>query len=314
MKRITRTIVLLALLHAAGCTREDESDCPNVLLSFVLPAVAGVEGTLLDNVHSVDVLVLDSAGRYLGVERVEGEALEKYRGARLQLPPGRYRLACLANAGENTVMEGLESLPGGGAITFRPGTAAGDCDPLFRAPGAVATRAALAGSEREVDGLLTVEVPREGKVEPVAAFVTAHRQLEVRVTGYGRGGAMPDVEISGLPAGNSLFTGQGLLDDDGEPLVLAARKRAVAATGETAVASFTTFLFALDDPGVVIRVIDPATGAVIAGVPLVEVIDPTTPVATVEINVDITFLDGDVTIVVNGWQERPVMPGRAGER
>jgi hypothetical protein len=342
IKRITRAITLLALLPALlpGCIKEDTSDCIplyNVSLSFALPAAAGIEGSFTDNIHSVDVLVLDSAGRYLRVERLERAALEAYQGARLYLLPGRYRVTCWGNRAGNTRLEGLELLPAAGAIALadRSGVTAGDCDPLFRSPGFATARAAtraatvnttaatattagtpptrvtLTGIERSVDGLLTVEVPREGSVEIPAPFFVAHRQVEVQVIGYDHGRSLPGVEIAGLPAGDELVTGLGMLDAASQPLLVTSRKQATAATtGEGAIASFTTFLFPLDDPGIIIRVINPATGDAIFAVPLVEVLDPTTPVATVVIRLVITFRDGNVTVTVNGWEGSEVQPGR----
>jgi hypothetical protein len=320
IKRITRAIVLLALLP--GCIKEEEGDCfpaYNVSLLFTLPGAVGIEGSFTDNIHSVDVLVLDSAGRYLRVERLERTALEAYQGARLYLPPGRYRVTCWGNRGDNTRLEDLELLPVAGAIALadRSGPVAGDCDPLFRSPGFATTRAVpptrvtLTGIERSVDGLLTVEVPREGNVEITAPFLVAHRRLEVRVIGYDRGRSLPGVEITGLPAGNDLASGLGLLDAASRPLLVTSRKQAIAATtGEGATALFTTFLFPLDDPGIIIRVINPATGDVICAIPLVEVIDPSTPVATVVLRVVITFRDGNVTVTVNGWEANDVQAGR----
>jgi hypothetical protein len=320
IKRITRAIVLRALLP--GCIKEETGDCPppyNVSLLFTLPAAAGVEGSFTDNIHSVDVLVLDSAGRHVRVERFEQAALEAYQGARLHLPPGRYRITCWGNRGDNTRLEELELLPAAGAIALadRSGVTAGDCDPLFRSPGfattreAPATRVTLTGIERSVDGLLTVEVPAEGIVEIPAPFFVAHGRLEVLVIGYDRGRSLPAVEITGLPAGDELVTGLGLLDAASRPLLVTSRKQAVTATtGEGATAAFTTFLFTLDDPGIIIRVINPATGDVIFSVPLVDVIDPSTPVATVVIRVVITFRDGNVNVSVNGWQGSEVQPGR----
>jgi hypothetical protein len=310
MKRITRTLALLALLHAAGCTREDESDClVPVSLTFVLPATAGVEGSFLDNIHSVDVLLLDSAGRYLRVERLERAALEEYRGARLRLAPGRYRVTCLANRDGNVVLEGLDLLPAGGVITLAAGVDAGDCDPLFRSPAIAAApasrAAALTGGERAVKGLLTVEVPRSGEVNVVAPFAVAHRVTRARVTGLA---TEPVVEIAGLPAALDPLSGLGLLDPAGMPLPATARKRAVA-TGEGSVATFTTFPFSLDDPGVVIRVVEQATGSVLHSVPLVEVIDPDVDVATIDIHLVIAFRDGTVTVSVTPWEGSKVKPG-----
>jgi hypothetical protein len=320
MKRITRTLVLLALLHAAGCTREDESDClVPVSLSFALPAAAGVEGSFLASIHSVDLLLLDSAGRYLGVERLERAALEEYQGARLQLAPGRYRVTCLGNRGDNVVLEGLELLPAGGAISLAGGVDPGECDPLFRSPASAATRAttravpatraALTGSEREVEGLLTIEVPRSGETSVTVPFAVAHRKTSVRVTGLA---AAPVVEIAGVPAALDPVSGLGLLDPAGEPLPATARQRAIARDG-VHVASFTTFPYALDDPGVVIRVVEQASSSVLYSVPLVEVIDPDDEVATINIQVVIAFMDGTVTVTITPWEETQVNPGRAGE-
>jgi hypothetical protein len=327
IKRITRAIIILALLP--GCVKEDTGDCPppyNVSLLFTLSA--GIEGSFTDNIHSVDVLVLDSAGRYLRVEHLERAALETYQEARLYLPPGRYRVTCWGNREDNTRLEDLELLPAAGAIALadRSGPVAGDCDPLFRSPGVATTRPAsrtattagtpptrvtLTGIERSVDGLLTVEVPKEGIVEIPAPFFVAHRQLDVRVIGYDRDRSLPGVEITGLPAGDELVTGLGLLDAASQPLLVTSRKQATTVTtGEGATASFTTFLFPLDDPGIIIRVINPTTGDAICAIPLVEVIDPTTPAATVDIRVVITLRDGNVTVTVNDWQGSEVQPGR----
>jgi hypothetical protein len=307
MKRIT--VILLVLFHAAGCIKEDTSDCPppyNVFLPFTLP---GEE--LLDRVSSVEVLLFDSTGHYLRAERVERAALEAWQGARLRLPPGRYRACCWANRSEHTRYDALE-LAGEGTLRHAAitGGRAGDADPLYRSPGiAAATRAPLAGNERVVDGLLTLEVPPDGIIEVPAPFYPSHRVIETLVVGFDGGHSLPEVEITGLPSGLSLCTGHRAGATVNIPASVSSLKSTTPAPDEEGgLATFTTFLFPLDDPGITIRVINPPSGEEVFSVSLASLVDPAIPATTVTIRIKIVFRDGTVTVTLLGWEDRPIDP------
>jgi hypothetical protein len=303
MKRIT--VILLVLFHAAGCVREETGDCPayNVSLPFTLP---GEE--LLDRVTSVEVLLFDSTGRYLRVERVERASLESWQGARLRLPPGRYRACCWANRSGNTRYDALD-LAGEGTLRHAAitGGRAGDVDPLYRSPGIAATRAPLAGNERVVDGLLTLEVPVAGGIEVPAPFHPSHRVIETRVVGFDGGRSFPEVEITGLPSGVSLCTGHRAGATVDIPASVSSLKRA-APGGDGGLATFTTFPFPLDDPGVIVRVIDPPSGEEVFSIPLASVVDPLIPSTIITIRVEIAFRDGNVSVTLLDWEDRVVEP------
>jgi hypothetical protein len=263
----------------------------------------------------VDVVILDSTGGYIRSERLERDALVASQGVtRLSLAPGRYRLTCWGNRAGNTKIEGLVATDTAGAVVYATVTSGqvGDCDPLYRAPRAKATRA-LTGSEPTVEGLLTLNVPRAGQVTIPVEFEAAHRVVEVRVINYDQGRTNPAVEIAGLPAGDEIFTGLPLLDplDAVDLSRVASRKNATAVTGENGVttATFVTFPFSLDDRGIAIRVLDPATGAPVHAVPLYTVVDPASPVVTITLRVIIEFITIDeVRVTVEGWDRNDVTP------
>jgi hypothetical protein len=320
--------LLLSLFSLAGCVGEDRDDCPppgpgfNVALAFSLEN--GVD-RFLDKIHSVDVFILDSVGGFLRRERVERDSLEVYQGLRLHLDPGRYRVTCWGNNAANTAYEGL--LPGvttGGIAYSAINTLfVGDSDSLYRAPSAATTRAtratrapALTGAEPTVDGLLTLEVPKTGAdVTLPVEFSTAYHLVEVRVIGYDGGNSLPNIEIAGLPIGDELLSGLSLLDASLSPRRVTGRKPAVddGTNSMTATATFTTFLFPLDDPAVLIRVLDPVTGLDAPHTPVVlsSKIDPGSSPSTsitIHITIDFTTLYVDVTVTVEGWDSNPVYP------
>jgi hypothetical protein len=304
---------------------EDREDCPppyNVALEFSLP-VAGGGDRFLDEIHSVDALVLDSAGGFLRLERVERAALEVYQGLRLFLPPGRYRVTCWGNRTDNTGYEGLSAAipPEGIAYSSIPNDrVVGDGDPLYRAPRPATTRATramptqapmLTGAERAIDGLLTLEVPAaDADVVLPVEFSAAHRIVEVRVVGYDAGRSLPDVEIAGLPAGDELLTGLSLLDASLAPRLVTSRKNTATGDDPGAVATFTTFRFALDDPEMVIRVLHPVTGARVYSVALADLVGEIDSDATsLVIRVTIAFINGRVEVSIEGWKKNDVSGG-----
>jgi hypothetical protein len=319
--------LLLSLFSLAGCVGEDRDDCPppgpefNVALEFSLP-LEGVD-RFRDSIHSVDVFILDSVGGFLRRERVERAALEVYPGLRLHLEPGRYRVTCWGNNASNTAYDGLVAGTAGGGIAYAsiPGNlVVSDGDPLYRAPGAASSRGtrapSLTGGEASVDGLLTLEVPRDGaEITRRVEFSAAHHIVEVRVIGY-EGQSLPNIEIAGIPAGDELVTGLALLDASLNPRRVTSHKSSSAVNdavnGSVAVARFTTFLFALDDPSVLIRVIDPVTGLDARHTPVVLAgrVDPGEPSTsiTIHITIDFTTLYVDVSVVIEGWGSHKVNP------
>jgi hypothetical protein len=308
--------LLPSLLSLAGCVGEDRDDCPppgpefNIALEFSLPDEDGVD-RFLDEIHSVDVFILDSAGGFSHRERVERAALEDYQGLRLHLDPGRYRVTCWGNNAANTAYDGL--LPGvttgGIAYSSIVAGAVGDSDPLYRAPRPKTTRAAaLTGAELAVDGLLTLEVPATGTgITLPVEFSAAHHVVETRVVGF-NGNTAPGVEIAGLPAGDELLSGLSLLDASLATRRVIARKGAVddGTNGHVTVATFTTFRFALDDPAVVIRVLDGAGNEAHPPIVLADVIDPATPSTAITIYITINFITATVEITVKGWESNEV--------
>jgi hypothetical protein len=312
------TLALLPVLVATGCLQEKMDDCAPSTLSYNVSLAFsyredGAE-RFLDRINSVDVVVLDSTGGYIRSERVERSELVASGGvARLNLAPGRYRLTCWGNRAGNTKLDGLVVADTAGAMIYNTVTSGqvGDCDSLYRAPRAKATHA-LTGSEPSVEGLLTLNVPATGEVTLPVEFEASHRVIEVRVVNYDQGRTNPVVEIAGLPAGDEVFTGLPLLD----PLNrldlsrVASRKTATtpnAAGGVTS--SFTTFHFDLDDPGIVIRVLNPVTGDVVYSVLLADEVDTSTPSVTITLRIIIEFITLDeVVVTVEGWNRNDVNP------
>jgi hypothetical protein len=321
-------LAALLLSSLAGCVGEDRDDCPppgpafNVALEFSQPDRITRADSFLRHINSVDVFILDSAGGFLRRERVERAALEVYQGLQLRLDPGRYRVTCWGNNTANTAYEGLATGVTAGGIAYSSlvtglNGAVGDGDPLYRAPapaGSRATRATrarmLTGDEPSVDGLLTVNVPATGADTIPVPFSAAYHLVEVRVVGLDY---LPDIEIDGLPAGDELLTGLSLLDASLDPRRVTSRKRAAAGTGGS-VATFTTFLFDLDDPAVIIRVLDPVTGLE-THLPVIladeiDATDPSIDVTIIDITIEVVFnfLNGTVTVNVKEWNTSKVQP------
>jgi hypothetical protein len=299
---------------------EERDDCPppgpgfNIALEFSLPGEDGVD-RFLDEIHSVDVFILDSAGGFSRRERVERAALEAYQGLRLRLDPGRYRVTCWGNNAANTAYEGLATGATTGGIAYASvvAGATGDGDPLYRAPRPATTRAtraaARAGDGHAVDGLLALDVPATGDgVTLPVEFSAAHHVVEVRVVGFNGGNSLPGVEIAGLPAGDELLSGLSLLDASLATRRVTGRKEAVddGSNSHASVATFTTFRFALDDPAVIIRVLDGAGNEACPPVVLADAIDPAAPSTAITIYITINFINATVEVTVEGWESNEV--------
>jgi hypothetical protein len=321
---LTRAILLAGAVlgFATGsCVKEDLSGCApvepdaNVALDFYLAGESRATAAFQAAVHSVDLLVLDSAGNFVRHDRLEQPRLQDRQGIDLYLPPGKYRVTCWANSGENTSIDNIINPLAAGVVIYKTitGDDVQDADKLYRAPAAAALKQTFSGGDNAVDGLITIVVPPATNYRQDVDFYPFHNIVEAHVTGYS-GDAPPVIEISGIPAGAEIVPGTSLMDatTGASRRVNASKQATLPSTGATeSISTIVTFPFDFTDPNVIIRVLDPA-GNLIYSVPFNQVVDPddipTDPFERVTVRVNISFIGADVTVTIHGWSSHGVQP------
>lgn len=110
MKFIKITTLFL-LLMTIGCKPvfEDMShcaECGNVVIDFQY-LIEGSADLFSDNINQVEVAVFDSKGDFVMRKTITKTELNTYQGVRLTLDPGQYRLVCWGNVNEQVIYPDL---------------------------------------------------------------------------------------------------------------------------------------------------------------------------------------------------------------
>ncbi len=183
------------MLAMTGCFAEDYSYCPpetNVILHFRLPDEAGTkECTFLDNIFTAHTAIYAADGTLVQTHSTDDGHHHDFKGLRLSLSPGTYRVVSWGNHGTNTNMYGHENaytadIPSRvtyGTINTVGGVRmTGNGDELYYAPRTVGTTRANAPTG-EAEHYVMVVDPVTGH-EGTLDFGHAHRSIEVFVRGF----------------------------------------------------------------------------------------------------------------------------------
>lgn len=316
--------VTLSVLLLAGCTKEDDSYCPNetdvseynVMLEYRLPDNKN-ECHFFEHITSVDLFIYDSDGKYIETVHTVDEEHREYKGARLNLKPGLYSVVAWANIADNTQIKGVhgEAHEYGPHISYSSieNNKAGTADPLFYAPySGVTSKNPL---RSEIPGSQQITVDKDGSYESVLDFTLAHRQVIVYILGYQDDeDSMPIVELTDLPIGLSFYGMNPLKDKYGNLRTIDSWEKCSETDkdGVTYAASgLQTFWFDPFKEEVDLTIVNPVNGKVEYTIPLKEAIgESTNLVAEVEIEIKIVFNQGGVVEVgVPDWGEVPSEPG-----
>lgn len=309
--KILRTMCLAAVTAAAaGCVAEDTDGCPpagpNVEIRFSL--LGG--GVFSHEIGSVVAVLFDGQGNHVPpATTLDADALESFRGVRLTLPAGDYRMVLWANVGDNTEIGAVDGEP---AVVYNDfdGTkrlVAGNGDAVWYAPAVRKEEPARAAEATRVDpdarplrwyGFTVTE--EEGHTGEVA-FTEAHNTVNIYIGGFAFDpGPMPTVEITGLVPGVGFWGMQPL----GQPLpAVSSAVRAVAVERDDrtfALASFHTF--PLGDMAGMWIVVRDAAGDELLRMPLADVvalggIDP----GAHELNPFLYFGELNVGVKIGDW-------------
>lgn len=200
---IPRQFCLAALvLAAAGCIREDLSNCPppgpNVKIDFTL---FDPQSLFTDEIESVIAVLFDQQGTYIPpATTLDKAALDRYPGVEMALDPGGYRMVFWANVGNNTEIKVVDGVP---VITYKnlDGTVEqvlGNGDPVWYAPAVPASTTRVDTNAQPLEHYEFTVTAGDDYTDQVA-FTQTHNSVNVYVHGLPLDAAsMPTVEITGL--------------------------------------------------------------------------------------------------------------------
>jgi len=284
-----------------GCLREGYDFCPertdryNVSVGFCLPDKTGT-CVFMDKVTSVNVLLFDADGAYTETRTVGATDLTTFKGVRMNLDPGTYRMVAWANMNGSMMFYDLESGSSSISYTDKTGGRCGNSDPVYYAPSGPRSRAlGTANSYHEIT------VDENGHASEID-FRDAHRTLEVYIQGLESSGTdVPTIKISGLPEG-LYVNGMGhIVDGSGNKLTVYSEQSTESKTVDNTrydAAKFWSLWFE-EYADVVITIYD-KDGDERYSVPLIDVLDESDPDEVV-IRIKIVFKGGSVDVSVPDW-------------
>lgn len=104
MKPIPKLTSLLFFVLLAGCIKENMDDCERTSLYFSYTGDLR-EQLFARKISQVDLFVFNAEDKTLQTKTVTQNELNKYQGTRLNLAPGTYRIICIGNAFNNTMVQ-----------------------------------------------------------------------------------------------------------------------------------------------------------------------------------------------------------------
>ncbi|MDR0538257.1 MAG: FimB/Mfa2 family fimbrial subunit [Tannerellaceae bacterium] len=211
MKHATSDILLsifILFIFNSGCVNDDMAECltDNVKLDFNLYAYPNDSTRFARHIHSVDVFIFDSDSLFVTRKRVTRKDMARigFLGTNISLLPGKYLIACWANADSSThisPMSKCQTLLGQTSVSMSavPG------DSLYYAPAKIHDNSGYAlldpGSQIRPDTLYKVDINYGGRQEKEIDFIRAYRSINVYIIGYTdtKGGKQPPlVELSDI--------------------------------------------------------------------------------------------------------------------
>ncbi|HIZ85971.1 MAG TPA: FimB/Mfa2 family fimbrial subunit [Candidatus Coprenecus stercoravium] len=158
--------VLLLLLGATACIRENIDDCETpVTLEFMYFGDGPVD-VFSDRIQSVELFVYSDKGELVQTVSCPQEALASNQGAQLRLLEGSYRIVCWGNVLDNTHIEAEAETPHIGEASWFEGSSCSGIDPLYF-------------------GETSITVPRTLRpVRDTVIYTCAHISISVNLLGF----------------------------------------------------------------------------------------------------------------------------------
>jgi hypothetical protein len=295
-----------------GCFAEDYGFCPqNVVLNYRLPDDKALGGcSFLDRISTVTTSIYDMQGRLVQSVTTDDADHVAFKGARLWLEPGTYRVVSWGNSGSHTSLPVDNDRPFETVTynTISNGTT-GDGDALYYAPRH--TRDSE-GDSNGVDRYVMVVDPVNGH-RGTLDFRHAHRRIEVYVRGFDHNGnTAPRVRLTGLPAGLT-YHGMNSLEEntlvDAEVDTEMVRiTRPGYGTSNYALSPFHVFYLDAEDYDIGVDLLDPTSNQIVYSTRINDHIDPKKddPENQIVIRILIEFLSLGVQVSVPGWMSEDV--------
>ncbi len=301
------------MLALTGCFTEDQSVCPptnNVTINFCLPDENGY-CSFLDNVFAATTAIYDTDGNLVELVESTNDHHLSFKGLRMNLPPGEYRVISWGNTGNNTKHQDLEfhyKDDAEAVVTYGEITdgKVGQCDVLYYGPNTVATRMGTGEGNDAGEYLLTVtDKGHYGTID----FRHAHRKVAIYVKNFddGAGGTIPIVQLTDIPDGLTFGGMKPIESTDNVMAELPSEMVTIEQDGQTntyAMAAFNAFYFQLNDHEIDVNVVNPRTGNTVYTTHLHEHIDPIEddPDKDIEMSLLIEFLGNtDVEVTIPDW-------------
>ncbi len=302
----------LAMTSCMG-VGEDLSDCAyeNATITFHYTNDAGAD-IFSQNINSVDAFIFDNLNRLVAHKSFNQAALDEFRGWKLQLPNGDYRVLCWADIDRNSCFSpytpGVTTLDQCTVQIDQTATSTGDhvyyaprkTHPASRATASPGTTGSRAAGDADYEFSITAGQSTVKQMH----FVRAYRALNVYVQGFSDGGRLPVIDVSNL-WGQYDFLYNTLSQK------FNFRQTSHAVTMSDGPAALSTFFFAFGDviDDEVITVRKASNNANVAVVNLKEFIDQNPTAYKNDIDVLIKFNDLGVTVTIPDWKDKPVTPG-----
>jgi hypothetical protein len=306
----------------------------NVVINYVLPHQT-LGDVFLDNVLTTNTAIFDEEGT-LVMDTITSSAHHlSFKGIRIYLEPGNYRLVSWGNTGTNTTLRDVETHyiadQPNGYVTYDAiiDGMVDDSDLLFYAPNTVDTRADAGTGEGNSTGEFLLTVTEEGH-NSTLNFRHAHRRVEIYVKNFddGTGSITPDIRLTGLPRGLTFIGMKDIdLDDkitDDAHVSTVMPTESVRGTiggqeGNYAFAPFHSFFFNVDEQFemeeeeiIYVNVVNPRTGATVYTTPLRDHIPygQDNPDSNQPIMLLVEFLGNtEVSVTIPDWDEIDVGHG-----
>lgn len=313
MKLSKLTLVFTLTLCAAGCMKENFSDCiygDNAILRFSFIDSNG-QDQFGAYIHTADLILFDDQGRFMMHEALSEQMLDDFRGVKLTVDPGTYYAVCWGNVRDNSHFS-----------DFVPGvTPFSDCfleiapsatetgDPVYYAPhkSKPAVRSgAAAGSPTRSPGtdydLYRIDVPEGEVVTKELRFVRAHRTVHVYAKNLA---SAPKVSTRQLwNRYNFFFQPQTSCCDFTQ-----ATTAEQISGGDFYVARFHSALGKFDS-NMSVEIHNNMGDRTLHTVNLLQFVTDNPPADTDDIHIQVEFLDDlGIAVTVPSWVSRPVGPG-----
>lgn len=87
----------------AGCIKESNISCERAYIHFSYTG-DGEDEILCEKIEEIELYIFDEAHKYVGARIVNKDHLIREQGVRLDLRPGRYKIVCIGNVFEHTLI------------------------------------------------------------------------------------------------------------------------------------------------------------------------------------------------------------------